>query len=161
MTLNVMSPGTTSPQMIVIREAECQKHHHGKRGERVIQTGSSDWNSNVDERTLWNTLIRKELENSKRASSLNLVIFHTTRPIFFCKVAVYDGRASTREKTVVSKAGEVEVKEWILEDTGKMRTVKNIYLPYLTCKRSLVTSIKTSRISKILRIRCGGYILRS
>ena len=61
----------------------------------------------------------------------------------------------------MSKAGEVEVKEWILEDTGKIRTVKNIYLRYLTCKRSLVTSIKTSRISKILRIRCGGYILRS
>lgn len=35
----------------------------------------------------------------------------------FCKVAVYDSGASTREKTVVSKAGEVEVKEWVLEDT--------------------------------------------
>ena len=45
----------------------------------------------------------------------------------FCKGAVYDSGASTREKTVVSKAGEVEVKEWVLEDTGKMRTVKNVY----------------------------------
>ena len=39
--------------------------------------------------------------------------------------------------------------------------VKNIYPPYLTCRRSLVTSNKTSRISIILRTRCGGYTLRS
>lgn len=68
---------------------------------------------------------------------------------------------STKEKVVVSKAGELEVKEWILEDTGKMRTVKNIDPPYLTCRRSLVNSNKTSRISKILRTRCGDYTLRS
>ena len=61
----------------------------------------------------------------------------------------------------MSKAGELEVKEWILEDTGKMKMVKNIDPPYLTCRRSLVNSNKTSRISKILRTWCAGYNLRS
>ena len=80
---------------------------------------------------------------------------------FFYKVAVYASGASTREKVVVSKAGELEVKEWILEDTGKMKMVKNIDPPYLTCRRSPVNSNKTSRISKILRTWCAGYNLRS
>ena len=39
-----MRPGRTSPQMIVIRDAECHKNHHGKHGERVMQIGSSDSN---------------------------------------------------------------------------------------------------------------------
>lgn len=100
--------------------------------------------------------LKKELESSKRASlSINLSYYKTK--FFFCNVAVYASGVSTMEKVVVSK----EVKEWILEDTGKMRTVKNIDPPYLTCRRSLVNSNKTSRISKILRTRCGDYTLRS
>lgn len=47
----------------------------------------------------------KELENSKRASSLNLVIFHA-EPIFFLQIYVYlMMKQVLGRKAVVSKAG--------------------------------------------------------
>lgn len=111
----------------------------------------------AENRTVWNTFIVKELKNYRRTSFF--IFFFIKQDQSFTKLQHMKVEEAWGRKSKKLETGRTE--RWILEETRKMGTLKNIQSPYLTLRCHWWVLTRFQGFKRILVKGCGGHTLKS
>lgn len=112
----------------------------------------------AENRTVWNIFIMKELKNYRRTSFF-IFFFSLNKTKVLQSYSIWNWRKHEGEKSKKLETGRTE--RWILEETRKMGTLKNIQPPYLTLRCHWWVLTRFQGFKRILVKGCGGHTLKS